>query len=112
MRADRDRLSDMLEAIAKIEERTTSGKGAFERDEMLQVWVVHHIQIIGEAAAGISDELRHMHSNIPWRDVIAMRNVLVHQYFGIDIREIWTTVQEDLPYLRCELRRILREMPQ
>ncbi len=58
MRDDRDKLLDMLEAIEKIEERTGGGKDAFRRDEMIQVWVLYHVQVIGEAASRISAELR------------------------------------------------------
>jgi uncharacterized protein with HEPN domain len=54
MRTDADRLSDILLAIAKIKERAAGSLDAFEHDEMLQVWVIHHVQVIGEAARGIS----------------------------------------------------------
>jgi uncharacterized protein with HEPN domain len=56
MRNDRERLQDILDAIEKIERYTPRGKQAFENDEMLQVWVVRHLQIIGESATRISAE--------------------------------------------------------
>ena len=65
MRSDRERLLDLLEAIEKIEQRKAAQKPDFEADEMLQVWVVHYLQIIGEAASRISPELRARYPDIP-----------------------------------------------
>ncbi|MCA1604344.1 MAG: DUF86 domain-containing protein, partial [Acidobacteria bacterium] len=56
MRADHDRLADVLEAISRIERHTAAGRAAFDADELVQVWVVRHLQIIGEAVAHLSDE--------------------------------------------------------
>lgn len=58
MRDDRERLRDILEAIERIERHTAKGRDEFERDELIQTWVVHHIQIIGEAARKLSEEVR------------------------------------------------------
>ena len=108
MRQDKDRLLDILEAIENIQKRLAVSRDEFIRDELLQVWAVHHIQIIGEAATGISRGLRARHSRIPWIDIISMRNVLVHEYFGIDVNEIWDTVTSDLPKLKQQVEDILR----
>jgi uncharacterized protein with HEPN domain len=110
MRDDRARLRDILEAIGKIEERAVAGREAFFRDELVQIWVIHHITIIGEAANNVSDALQARYPEMPWRDIIAMRNVLVHQYFGIDLFEIWDSVDNDLPQLKSDIERILREL--
>jgi len=110
MRDDRGRLLDILEAIDSIERRVAQGKDAFARDEMLQVWVVHHLQIVGEAAANISADLRERYPSIPWADIVAMRNVLVHHYFGIDLDQVWDTVRIDLPVLRQRVETILSEL--
>ncbi len=74
------------------------------------MWIIHHIQVIGEATAGFSRDLRERHTDIPWTDVVAMRNVLVHQYFGIDLEEVWNTVQDDLPRLKGKIEVILKEL--
>jgi uncharacterized protein with HEPN domain len=71
------------------------------------VWVLYHIQVIGEAANGISPEFQEQHPKIPWKDIIAMRHLLVHQYFGIDMDEVWNTAHKDLPRLRKEIAGIL-----
>lgn len=75
MRSDQERLFDILEAIDRIERYTSQGRDVFEREELLQMWVIHHIQIVGEAARKISDALRMAHPEIPWSEIIAMRNV-------------------------------------
>ena len=107
MRRDAERLQDIIEAIERIERYAQRGKEAFVHDELLQTWVVHHIQIIGEAARKLSDELRARDQEIPWPEIIAMRNVLVHDYFGIDVDEVWSTVEDDLPGLKRRVRTLL-----
>ncbi len=82
-----------------------------DRDELLQTWFVHHVQIIGEAAARLSEEFRAAHPDVPWSEIIGMRNVLVHEYFGVDTEEIWATIQHDLPELKQKLAAILAELP-
>ncbi len=109
MRGDRERLLDILEAIEKIQNRASGEHAKFMADELIQVWCLHHIQIIGEAAANVSASLKDQYSHVPWQDIIAMRNVLVHQYFGIDLQEIWNTVNKDLPLLKAQAQGILEE---
>lgn len=72
-------------------------------DRQLTLALVKEIEIIGEAAARLSDETRTAVSGIPWADVIGMRNRLVHVYFDIDLERLWDTVQQDLPQLAAEL---------
>jgi uncharacterized protein with HEPN domain len=109
VRDDVGRLQDILDSIQRIQQRIGGGRQQFESDEMLQVWVVHHLQIIGEAARSISQALRVAHPEIPWASVIAMRNLLVHEYFGIDIEEVWSTAENDLPLLRPLVEAMLAE---
>ena len=110
MRDDAGRLQDILDSIQRIEERIGGGRQRFESDEMLQVWVVYHLQIIGEAARSVSQKSRVAHPEIPWTDVIAMRNLLVHEYFGVDLEEVWSTAVNDLPLLRPKVAAMLAEL--
>jgi uncharacterized protein with HEPN domain len=80
MRNDRLRLLDILEAIEQIEKYAYQGEEAFKRDELIQTWMVHHIQIVGEAARALSEDIKKKYPVIPWSDVIGMRNILVHDY--------------------------------
>ena len=106
MRSDADRVSDILAAAAKINERITDSIDAFQRDEMLQVWVIHHLQVIGEAARGVSQSLKERHPEVPWPQIVALRNILVHEYFGLNMYQVWTMIQKDLPKLEEQVRHI------
>ncbi|MHB9035977.1 MAG: HepT-like ribonuclease domain-containing protein [Armatimonadota bacterium] len=110
MRDDREKLLDILEAIEKIEERTKGDKDIFQRDEMVQVWVLYHVQVIGEAAGRISDSLHSRYPHVPWPDIVSMRNVIVHNYFGIDLDQIWDAVINDLPALKAWITQMLDEV--
>lgn len=110
MRNDIQRLQDILEAIERIERYAPEGKNRFERDELLQTWMVHHIQIIGEAAGKLSDSFRKKYSEIPWPQIITMRNVLVHDYFGLDLHEVWMVVERDIPHLKPKIQAIIQKL--
>lgn len=107
MRDDRLRLEDIREAISQIEKYTGRGRSAFENDELIRVWVLHHREIIGEACRGLSEEFRRMHANDIWSDAISFRNVLVHQYFGIDLEAVWNVVEKDIPTLKARTQQAL-----
>lgn len=109
MRNDRERLLDILEAINKIEQHASSDIDAFADDEMQQVWVIHHLLIIGEAAYGLSQRFKADHPQIPWEQIIGMRHVLVHGYFEIDLAIVWAVIEKDLAPLRSSVEEILRQ---
>lgn len=108
MRNERERLLDILEAIERIEKYAEEGKDAFEADELIQTWIVHHIAIIGEACRSLPNEFQAEHANVPWADIIGMRNILVHHYFGIDTDAVWSVVERDLPELKLNVETILK----
>jgi uncharacterized protein with HEPN domain len=107
VRRDEQRLQDILEAIEKIDRFAGEGRAAFDADERTQVWIVHHIQIVGEAARALSEDLRMKNPQVPWSLIVGMRHILVHDYFGIDLDEVWSVVERDLPMLRREVQAIL-----
>ncbi|KAF5042097.1 hypothetical protein DSECCO2_516160 [anaerobic digester metagenome] len=111
MRSDRDRLADILEAIEEIQERFPGTIEDLMASKLLQVWVVYHLQVIGEAANNLSPGLVAAHPDVPWQDVIALRHVLVHRYFGVDLAIVWRLVTDDLPPLERSVRAILAELP-
>ena len=110
MRGDIERLQDILEAIEKIEKYTRAGRASVESDERTQVWVVYHLEILGEAASKISRDIQNEHTEIPWGKVIAMRNILSHQYFGIDVDLVWRAVQQDIPELKAAIENLYRKL--
>lgn len=111
MRGDRECLQDILDAILAIEKHTLSGRESFDTSELVQVWVIHHLQIIGEASRRLSDELRTQNPEVPWHKIVAMRHILVHDYFGIDLDEVWTAAERDLPPLKTSIQAILGRLP-
>ncbi len=100
MRDDSERLRDILKAIDQILRKTAGGRVAFDSDEMVQVWVLHHLQVIGEASRCLSSEFRRRHPDKVWSKAAGMRNILVHHYFEIDADELWKVIENDLPGLR------------
>jgi uncharacterized protein with HEPN domain len=112
MRGERERLLDILEAIERMEKYAVQGKTAFENDELIQNWMVNHITVIGEACRSLSDDFQAQYVNVPWADMIGMRNILVHHYFGIDKDAVWSVVEKDIPVLKFNIEMILRELPE
>jgi len=107
MRDDRERLRDILEAVDAIHKYACRGKTAFESDELIQTWILHHLLILGEAAAGLSDSFREQYSHLPWQRIIGMRNILIHHYFGIDLKIVWDVADKELPKLKQDIESLL-----
>ena len=82
-------------------------RGDLDADRMFALALVKCIEIVGEAASGVSKEFQLKHSSIPWTEVIGMRHRLVHGYFAVDMDRVWDTVTIDLPPLITELERML-----
>lgn len=110
MRSDRERLLDILEAIERIEKYVKKGRDHFFADELVQSWMAQQILIIGEAASTLSESLREVHKDVPWREIIAMRNILVHAYFKIDPDEVWAVVEKDIPVMKKQIQLIIDSM--
>ncbi len=101
-------LKDILESIDKIFDYTKNiSKEDFLSDEKTKDAVVRNFEVIGEAASKLSEELKAKHSDIDWRGVIGLRNVLIHDYFGVDYNIVWTIKEKFLPELKAKLRDIL-----
>ena len=111
MRGDKLRLGDVIEAIAQIQKHTSSGREKFDNDELIRVWVVHHIQIIGEALSQVSDEVRIRYPQVQWAQIIAMRNIVVHAYFGVDFEAVWNVVENNLSSLKTHVETMIENLP-
>ena len=107
MRIIEERFLDMLEAIQRIEKYAGRGRQAFVADELIQTYIVHNLQILGEAAAKIPSDQQREYPNLPWPKMVGMRNVLVHNYFNIDLDIVWQVVETELPALKEKIGRIL-----
>lgn len=104
---DRVRFLHMLEAAEKAV-KLSKGKtrSDLDRDETLALAVTRLIEIFGEAANHVSDEVRNSHPDIPWQEIIAVRNRLIHGYFDVDWDIIWQILSKDLPSIIPELRKL------
>lgn len=107
---DRVRVQHMLDAaetaMSFVAERKRED---LDTDRMLALALVRSIEIIGEAGARVSEEGRAEASDVPWREIVAMRNRLIHAYFDVDLNVVWRTVKDDLPLLVAVLKGALSE---
>lgn len=99
----------MVEFPGKVEEHRPAGVDALRADEVLAAAIVRWIEIVGEAAANVSDEMRAQHPGVPWTDIVAMRNRLIHAYPDVNLDLVRGVVDRDGPRLRVAVERILRD---
>ena len=104
------RITDILECIDKIR-RFTKGYSFedFQGDEKTIDSVLRNLEIIGEAARHVPAEIRAQYPELPWAEMLTMRNIVIHEYHGVNLSIIWQTVKEDLTALVSPLKRILQE---
>ena len=108
-RGDVLRLKDILGAIAALDRHRVADRAAFDADEVFKHFAWKQIEIVGEAASKFSTELRAAHSEVPWAQIISMRNRLVHDYANVDWNIVWTVVHEEVDPLRIQIEAILKE---
>jgi uncharacterized protein with HEPN domain len=82
----------------------------FKKDDKTKFAVIRALEIIGEATKHISEEFRKKYPEIPWKDMAGMRDVLIHDYFGIDEETVWRTVKEKIPNLKPSIEKILSKL--
>lgn len=107
MRDDLQRCANMLQAIENINQKC-HGLHEENSTDLLNVWILHNLQIIGEAAYKTSETFKEKNPIIPWSKMIGTRHVLVHDYFQTNIHLLWQTIEEDLPSLKHQLELILK----
>ncbi len=82
----------------------------FEADEQVQYAVVRALEIVGEAAKKVPDDIREKYPHIPWRAISGMRDKLIHDYFGVDWAVVWKTVEKELPPLIKQLAEVIKDL--
>jgi len=106
-RDNRFRLQDILDAIDRISSYVEGMTYEdFLADRKTQDAVTRNVEIIGEAARSLSEQFKQEHSSIPWQDIVDMRNVIVHHYFGILPDVVWDVIENELPTLRSQLAKL------
>ncbi|MFQ5981473.1 MAG: DUF86 domain-containing protein [Candidatus Heimdallarchaeota archaeon] len=102
-------LADILEAIGNIKTYTQNmDYDEFIRDRKTQDAVVRNLEVMGEAAKNIPDEVRRKYPEINWKAAAGMRDKLIHDYFGVSYQIVWETVTTDLPLFESQIRKALR----
>jgi len=108
---DRQRLLHILDAIKEIESYTADATAeSFCENSMMRFASIKQIEIIGEAANLIAEETRNKSTAVPWRQIIGLRHILVHEYFGIDSDLVWQIIEQDLPQLNLAVTELLSEI--
>src|SRR3989338_4091639 len=103
MERDKAFVKHILDAIESIEEYTKGmdrEKFLEQENKMVRDAVVRQFEIIGEATKRLSEKVKNLNPDLPWRDIEGMRNKLIHEYFGVNMTVVWRTVESDLPILK------------
>lgn len=99
------------DAIKKISEYSSDvDEQNFLKNTMLQDALVRQIEIIGEASNKISINTRNKYKNVPWKQIIGMRNRIIHEYFGVRLDVVWDTVRNNIPGLKDDINKIIDEL--
>ena len=106
-----DYLADLLDAIKKIEDFIVGLEfETFKKDEKTIFAVIRALEIIGEATKHVPDDIRIQYQEVPWKDMAGMRDVLIHDYFGVDEETVWLTVKEKIPEIKPLINKIMAEV--
>lgn len=101
-------LRDILESISAIEDYVKDlSEGDFFTDQEKQDAVIRRLEIIGEATKNLDEDFKNKHSDIPWRKMAGMRDVLIHEYFGVNVSRVWQVIKDSLPSLKDNLIKII-----
>ncbi len=106
-----DYLLDIQAAMEEVED-FTSGMGfqEFSNDRKTVNATIRSLEVMGEAAKKIPEEVRQRYPRIPWREIAAMRDKLIHEYHGVDLEIVWETVKRDIPPLRESFQEVIQDM--
>ncbi len=109
MKDERIYLTHIVEAIENILDYTSGGRDEFMESSMIQDAVIRNFEIIGEATKNLSDSTRSRRPDIPWRRIAGLRDVLIHDYMGVNADEVWRVIENHLPLLRSGVEELLSE---
>lgn len=107
MKGDRAYLVHILESISRIEAFTTGGRAAFLQDLMVQDAVLRNLQTLAESTQRLSEWIKLQNPQVRWAGVAGFRNVLVHDYLGVDLEEVWGIIETHLPELKQQIQQVL-----
>ena len=111
MKEDAVYVRHIQECIGRIEEYTEAGRSAFMASTLIQDGVIRNLQTLGQSALKLSDALKAAHPEVDWKSIGGLRNVLVHDYLGVNVARIWEIVERDLPDLKAKVAAIQGALP-
>jgi len=104
-------IQDILESIEAIEEYVQfTTEEQFYRNRQVQDAVLRRLEIIGEAVKNLDEDFKNRYPEIPWKKIAGLRDVLIHEYFGVSLKRIWRVIKIDLVDLKFKISRILEEI--
>lgn len=107
----RQRLQDILDMSAEIKTFTAGMSFAdFEKDPKTVKAVLYNLAVIGEVAGQLLPEAESLYPEIPWVDIRGIRNLIIHEYFRVNLSIVWETIQTDLPPLVCQIEELLEKL--
>lgn len=105
------RLNHILDSIEKIQFVTKNlSYEEFDKDWIPQDVVIRNLEIIGEASIHVSDNLKLQHPQVAWNEIRGMRNIIAHVYFDVNTQQIWDSIQDNLPELKTQIQRIIKDL--
>jgi len=102
-------ITDIAERIRRVNASAAEGRDVFVSSVEKQDSILHNLQLLGQSVKNISDELKTRYPEVPWREIAAFRNVVVHDYLGVDLEIVWRIVTERIPELQGQVERIVYE---
>ena len=103
-------LIHIAERVDRIEEIAVQGREAFLSSHILQDAVIRNFEVIGEATKRLTDEIKGRYPDVPWHRVAGFRDVLIHNYMGVDLDEVWNVIDQALPQLKRAVQRMRHEL--
>ena len=107
MKQDKPYLQHIADAIQKIKEYTSLGHETFMEQTHWQDAVIRKLEIVGEAVKHLSPDLKKQYPNVHWRRIAGLRDVLIHDYMGVDMNAVWDITQKDIPEFKKNIQEML-----
>lgn len=111
MKDDRVYIGHILRCISRIEEYTVQGRDRFFSSYLIQDGVLRNLQVMAESTQRLNDSLRAQHPEVEWKALAGFRNVLVHDYLGVDLESVYRAVEQDVPKLKAACEAMLQALP-